>query len=168
MNQYTIIMTRKTFFLILTIGIISLTTNAQEYKTGIGARLGTFNGLTIKHFVGESNAIEGLASFRWDGFIITGLYEWQKPLVADVDGLDYYLGFGAHIGSWGNGRNKYWNNDNRDDGFTIVGVDFIAGLEYTFQEVPFSLSLDWKPAINFGGYGWWSDGVALSIRYTFK
>lgn len=167
MNVMKIKLSIFVFAIMLT--ITALQVQAQNYKTGLGARLGYFNGVTVKHFVSESNALEGIASFRWNGFIITGLYEWQKP-IKGAKGLDYELGLGAHIGSWGDGRNPYWDNNDPfdDDGFTIVGLDFIAGLEYTFAEVPFNFGLDWKPAFNFGGYRWWGDGLALSIRYTFK
>ncbi|HLO91382.1 MAG: hypothetical protein ACM3ME_07545 [Chloroflexota bacterium] len=151
------------------LALTSLQVHAQHYRTGIGARLGYFNGITLKHFVSESNALEGIASFRWNGFIITGLYEWQKP-IQGAKGLDYELGLGAHIGAWGDRSDPYWHKDDPfdDNSFTVVGVDFIAGLEYTFPEVPFNIALDWKPAFNFGGNRWWGDGLALSIRYTFK
>lgn len=148
------------------VGTLSFT-SAQNYSTAIGARVGYFNGVTIKHFVNNSNAIEGIASFRWKGFALTGLYEWQKP-IKGAKGLDYFLGLGGHVGFW---DHKYYYRDWDDDrygNFTVVGVDFIAGLEYTFAEVPFNVGLDWKPAFNLvGDNRWWGDGVALSIRYAF-
>ncbi len=159
----------KLKLLVLTIGLFCLTSviKAQDYNTAIGARLGFFNGLTIKHFVSGSNAIEGIASFRWRGFVLTGLYEWQKP-IKGAKNLDYYLGLGGHVGFWDN-NHYYWYDDDRDNGnFTVVGVDFIAGLEYNFAEVPFNIGLDWKPAFNLvGDSHWWGDGVAFSIRYKF-
>jgi len=157
---------KKLFLIILTVGLFSIASQAQNYRTGLGARLGPFNGITLKHFVSESNALEGIANFRWGGFAITGLYEWQKP-ISGAAGLDYFLGFGAHVGSYGD--HVYWHDQYPDrTHFTVFGVDFIAGLEYTFAEVPFNIGLDWKPAYNFGGYHWWGDGLALSLRYTFK
>jgi hypothetical protein len=146
---------------------VTFAVQAQSYSTAVGARLGYFNGITVKHFVSGSNAIEGIASFRWRGFVLTGLYEWQKP-IKGARNLDYFLGLGGHIGFWDN-RYYYWRNNNRADGnFTVIGVDFIAGLEYTFTEVPFNIGLDWKPAFNLiGDNHWWGDGVALSIRYAF-
>ncbi|HBZ20540.1 MAG TPA: hypothetical protein DEO60_05385, partial [Bacteroidales bacterium] len=47
--------------------------SAQDYKTGVGLRLGFSNGLTIKHFVSQRSALEGLLSTRWRGFELTGL-----------------------------------------------------------------------------------------------
>lgn len=139
---------------------------AQNYATSAGLRLGAFSGLTIKHFVSGTNALEGIASLRWGGIAFTGLYEWQKP-VHNARNLDYFLGLGGHIGVW-NSNHYYWYDESRNGSFAIVGVDLIAGLEYTFPAVPFNVGVDWKPAFNLiGDTHWWGDGVALSIRYTF-
>jgi len=153
--------------LTLILSCTSALISAQNYGTAAGVRLGAFSGITAKHFVSGTNALEGIASFRWSGFSLTGLYEWQKP-IKNARNLDYFLGLGGHIGVWDN-NHYYWYNSGRGDGsFAIVGVDFIAGLEYTFPEMPFNIGLDWKPAFNLiGDTHWWGDGVALSIRYTF-
>lgn len=145
----------------------TLTTQAQ-YSTGVGARLGDFSGLTIKHFLGE-NAIEGLIAWRDHGWAVTALYEYHKPF-SGVSELKWFVGVGAHIGFWD--RDKYWNHKDKDDDdgddYTIIGIDFIGGIEYTFKDVPFCLALDLKPALNFiGDSSWWWSG-AFSIRYCFK
>ena len=64
-----ILMTTVVMFCIVTLS------NAQDYNTGIGLRGGLSSGLTVKHFIGEKTAIEGLLATRWKGFNITGLYE---------------------------------------------------------------------------------------------
>ena len=123
--------------------------------------------LTVKHFIAGDKAIEGILSMRWQGFLITGLLEFHRP--TRTTGLDWYFGFGGHLG--------YWNNDNNgknpftgdNDDTTIVGVDGILGIEYTFSGFPINLSLDWKPAFNLIGYsGFWGDNGAFSIRYIFR
>jgi len=139
--------------------------NAQDYTTGIGVRGGFYNGLTIKHFISERAAIEGIISSRWKGFNITGLYEIHQQAF-DVAHLNWYYGAGGHIGFW-KGKDVSWG-DNREDDYTVVGIDGILGIEYNFQEIPINLSLDWKPTMNIIGYsGFWGDGGALSIRYIF-
>jgi hypothetical protein len=139
---------------------------AQNYRTALGVRLGAFNGITIKHFMKRDNALEGLLNFRWNGFIISGLYEYQKPFKG-VNNLDWFVGIGGHVGFWDNG-DYYWNHY-RNESYTVFGMDLIGGIEYTFDEVPINLGLDWKPAFNFVGDSHvWFDGLALSIRYTFK
>ena len=66
----------RKFLLVLFLSIaFSSVTIAQDYRTGIGLRAGVPYGLTIKHFLTKSNALEGILASRWGGFIITGLYE---------------------------------------------------------------------------------------------
>ena len=60
---------------------------AQDYKTGIGIRGGTQNGLTVKHFFSEHSAIEGIVSTRWEGFYVIGLYEWHGPYFSPARGV---------------------------------------------------------------------------------
>lgn len=139
--------------------------NAQDYTTGIGVRGGFYNGLTIKHFISERAAIEGIISSRWKGFNITGLYEIHQQAF-DVAHLNWYYGAGGHIGFW-KGKDVSWG-DNREDDYTVVGIDGILGIEYNFQEIPINISLDWKPTMNIIGYsGFWGDGGAFSVRYIF-
>ena len=151
--------------LLIVFGLMSVI-NAQDYKTGIGVRGGFTNGLTIKHFTGDQAAFEFLLGSRWRGFDITGLYEIHNRAF-DADGLKWYYGGGAHLGFW-NGDYTYKDWGYQGSNYTVVGVDGILGLEYSFKDAPINLSLDWKPAFNFVGYsGFWADGGALSIRYIF-
>lgn len=136
---------------------------AQEYNTGIGIRAGISSGLTIKHFKSRKVALEGLLTTRWSGFDLTGLYEVHGKAF-DVDHLNWYYGGGAHVGFY-NGSNAYWGHDGVS--YTVVGVDGILGLEYTFGELPINIGIDWKPTLNLVGYaGLWSEG-GISVRYVF-
>ena len=148
---------------ILAISIVALS-SAQDYNTGIGLRGGLSQGLTLKHFVSSKAAFEGLLSSRWRGFDITGLYEIHN-IAFEVDRLRWYYGGGAHIGFW-NGDNVTWGDAGTS--YTVIGIDGILGIEYSFSEAPINIGIDWKPAINLVGYtGFWGDGGALSIRYIF-
>ena len=141
-----------------------LTVQAQDYQTGIGLRAGFQQGLSVKNFVGDRSAFEGILSTRWRGFQVTGLFELHRTF-PDVDRLNWYYGFGAHVGFW-NGEYPSWGEPGTS--YTIVGIDGILGMEYTFEEVPVNLSLDWKPAFNIIGYqGFWGDAGAFSVRYVF-
>ena len=155
---------KKTLIVSAIVLCFAIVSQAQDYKTGIGLRGGLYNGLTIKHFISEKSALEGLVATRWSGFEVTGLFEIHNPL-ANVDRLKWFYGIGGHIGfydsdytSWGDPGTSY----------TVIGADLILGLEYSFSEVPVNLSLDWKPAFNIIGYSkFFGDGGALSIRYIF-
>lgn len=140
--------------------------NAQDYRTGIGFRGGFTNGLTIKHFVTSSSALEAIVGSRWKGIELTGLYEIHGRAF-HTERMKWYIGFGGHIGFWnGDNTSSYWGNAGTS--YTVIGVDGILGLEYNFVEIPFNIGLDWKPAFNFIGYsGIWVDGGAISIRYIF-
>ena len=71
-------MTKK-FILLFSFFTIILTTskiNAQSYKTGIGFRLGGISsGISVKHFMGSTAALEGILSFGSHYAMLTGLYE---------------------------------------------------------------------------------------------
>ena len=137
--------------------------SGQEYKTGIGIRAGFSSGLTIKHFESRDAAFEGLLTTRWQGFDITGLYEIHNQAF-EVNHLNWYYGGGAHIGFY-NGNDVTWGRSGAS--YTVVGIDGIIGIEYTFDELPINLGIDWKPALNLIGYtGLWSEG-AISVRYVF-
>ena len=155
----------KKFVLATTVFVLTIfAANAQSYDTGIGLRGGLANGLTVKHFVSENAALEGILSTRWRGFNITGLYEIHA-IAFDTPGLYWFYGFGGHIGFWDGNRNP-WFDDEAD--YTVFGIDGIIGMEYVFAEIPVTIGVDWKPAINLAGYqGFWGDGGALSIRYIF-
>lgn len=152
--------------------------NAQQYSTAIGLRLGGYNsGISVKHFIGSANALEGLITFGRSAFRITGLYEHHTAF-PNAEGLSWYYGAGVHVGFYTNDYGySYWryyknkgtyifiNDDYRDSNISIGG-DFILGLEYKFKNAPINLGLDVKPFIDFvpGFFGYWEG--ALSVRFT--
>ena len=148
------------------IGIIllfSITSFSQNYSNAVGLRGGFASGITFKHMLGEKAGFEFIADSRWGGGSITGLYEIHAQAFA-VDGLNWYYGFGGHIGSYRANKNNNYFNDAR----TVIGIDGILGIEYNIAEIPINISLDYKPAFNLTGYtGFWGDNGALSVRYYF-
>ena len=147
------------FSIIITTGV-----HAQDYINSIGLRGGLSQGITYKHFVTTTDAVDGILAMRWGGFSITGLYERHTPAF-DVDYLYFFYGGGAHIGFWDGDANP-WFDENR--GYTVIGIDGVIGLEYVFREIPFNIALDWKPGFNLiGTTGFWGDELALSLRFIF-
>ncbi len=156
---------KKIIFVIAILISAAFHTNAQEYNTGIGLRGGPSNGLTIKHFITGETALEGLLATRWDGFNITGLYEIHANAF-DTPRLNWYYGFGGHIGFWDGNKNDYWFD--HAGNYTVIGIDGIIGIEYNIETIPFNIGLDWKPGINFVDYtGFWGDEAAISVRFIF-
>ena len=86
---------------ILFAGIL-LQANSQSlgtsYTTAIGVKVYPAS-LSVKHFVQQNNAIEGLLTFWESGNRLTGLYEIHGD-INNAAGLKWYIGPGAHIGFW--------------------------------------------------------------------
>lgn len=163
----------KTLKTALTALITLLTTTvlAQDYKTGVGVRLGWDSGITAKHFVSGQDALEGILSTRWRGFQFTGLYERHFPLFNEA-GLKGYVGGGGHIGSYYGRyyRHYHFHEDHRyyDSYFVNIGVDGILGIEYTFANAPINLGLDIRPGMDLVYLSPVYIGGAFSIRYAIK
>jgi len=150
---------------ILFAGIL-LQANSQSlgtsYTTAIGVKVYPAS-LSVKHFVQQNNAIEGLLTFWESGNRLTGLYEIHGD-INNAAGLKWYIGPGAHIGFWNDTWKK--NNPTRESGM-VVGVDGILGLDFKFKNVPLNMSIDWQPSFNLIGYQYFESGWGgLGIRYT--
>ena len=135
---------------------------------------GLTSGITYKHKFSNHNAFEGIATFGYRNALITGLYEVHRP-IENANGLQWFYGGGGHIGVFAN-KGRYWIYKDHgkhvyvvEDGPSILvpGFDFILGLEYKFNNAPFTLGLDFKPFIDIrDGLYAYPDG-ALSFRFVF-
>jgi len=150
-------MTRTSLTLLLVLIISSFSAlHAQDYKVALGVRLSSAsptlsNSVSLKYFMNQKAALEGLVSFGGK-FGIGGLYELHKPTTAT--GLNWFYGGGAYIGF--------------KDGNTYLGPTGIIGLDYKFTNVPLNLSLDWKPELDIiPSINFVPDAFALSARFTF-
>src|ERR1700733_14507649 len=121
----------------LAINQLSAQSMGSSYETAIGVKFYP-GALSIKHFVEENRALEGLLNF-WDhGFRLTGLYELHGD-IGGAPGLKWYVGPGAHVG-WYNGtvyHDYYYGN-----GAVSLGVDGVLGLDYKINGAPIDLSID--------------------------
>jgi hypothetical protein len=149
---------------------------AQPYSTAVGLRLGGHTrGVSVKKFVGGTTALEGIASIGRKSFMITGLFEKHTPFPS-VDGFSWFFGGGAHVGFYDEGYYYFYSRTRSSkidedwtgwDNETGVGLDFIIGLEYKFQNAPVDIAVDLKPFVDFirsEYFGYW-DG-ALTLRFT--
>ena|SRR5580658_6444144 len=148
-----------TFF---TISDSSAQSEGSSYQTAVGFKFWP-GALSIKHFVQDDRAVEGLLNF-WDrGFRVTGLYEIHGD-ISGVDGLRWYVGPGAHIGTY-NGttyHGYYYNN-----GALSLGVDGILGLEYKFNGAPIAVSLDIQPYVELVNHPYVDVWGGLGVKYCF-
>lgn len=94
-------------------------------------------------------SVGGGRSYLW----IQGLYEWNMEL--PTSGLNWYVGVGPNIGL-ATGSAFY------------LGATGLAGIEYTFSDLPINVALDTGPALSvLPGitFGW---GGGLAVRYTLR
>jgi len=140
----------------------SITMFSQNYNSAIGLRGGLLNAVTYKFNVNDWSAGEGIASFRYGGVNIIGLYTIQNDWDFEGVPLQWYYGGGGHVGFTGN----RWNGTNFNGG-AYIGVDAVIGIEHTLADFPVNISLDYKPALNLIGFqGWEFDSFSLGIRYV--
>lgn len=133
--------------------------HAQDYKLGLGIRFSTpsptlSNSVSVKYFLTDRSAAEGLISFGGSRFGIGGLYEIHTPLNA-TPGLNWFYGGGGYVGF--------------QEGSTYLGPTGVVGLDYKFQNIPLNLSLDWKPELDIiPGINFVPDAFALTARFTIQ
>lgn len=165
----------KEFIVVLSfVFVASMATAQSNYKTSIGLRLGPSYGFTIKHFISDKIALEGLVTSRYyglgawgsnPGIMFTGLAAWHFP-IGNIQGFNWFIGGGFHIGVLEGYNNHPFLRDNRP--YILTGLDVVGGVEYTLPNAPFTFQADLKPSIHLIEYvGIWSDEVAVSVRYTF-
>lgn len=134
-------------FAIVILITIANKASAQDYKTALGVRLSSSqamvnNSISIKHFLNDKTAIEGLLSFG-DPLALGALVEIHKPF-ATTEGLRWFYGGGAYLGF----VKTYDPNKDRNETDANFGAQGVIGLDYKFANIPLNLSLDWKPELN--------------------
>ena len=148
-------MTKK-IILFLSIVLLCMNIHAQRKITSLGIRIEGNDpsnlGISLRHRIHSGTMLEGIVHF-YDGAVgVSGLFEKYHNL-SSSGAFDFYYGGGVHV--------AFYNNI----GAGVVGI---VGLCYTFKEIPFNISVDWKPVLDI------VDNVDLrarllgvSIRYTF-
>jgi hypothetical protein len=148
---------------LLTVSRTQAQSMGSEYRTAIGAKFWP-GGITIKHFIRDNRALEGIAYFWGHGFRFTGLYEVHGD-ISSAPGLKWYVGPGAHFGVY----NEGWHhgNDYYDDGDASLGIDGVLGLDYKINGAPINLSLDINPYLELLNGAYIDAWGGLAIRFTF-
>jgi hypothetical protein len=139
----------------------------NSYKTAIGFRAGSTSGLTVKQFVNQHHALEGIVGFWPNAMSVTLLYEFHAEAF-NTAGFYWYYGAGGHVAFEANERYNDGRRFDRGDRFG-VGIDGILGLEYKILPIPFALSLDVKPFVEFNNNGniYSRLDPGLGIKFTF-
>ena len=155
-----------TLSLFLAILFFSNVASSQNYKTALGIRLSSSaamvnNSISIKQFINEKTAIEGLLSFG-DPLSFGVLAEFHKPF--SVSGLQYYYGAGGYLGF----VKTYNPNKQINETDANFGAQGVIGLDYKFSNVPLNISLDWKPELNIvTDINFEPAAIGFTARFTF-
>jgi len=112
-------------------------------------------GLTGKFFLDRNWALElqlngsGGTYMNNDGpsMTLVGLMEYH--IILPDPSWRIFLGPGIHFGTWDRYGNGFYDNYNNGNAEGIFGIDGILGIEYVFKSIPFGISADIKPAVNF-------------------
>ena len=159
---------KKIVFILLFAGSFTFfnTVHAQDYKTALGVRLSSAaaninNSISVKHFITEKTAIEGLFSFG-DPIAFGALVEFHKPLSSE--GLRYFYGVGGYLSFV-----KTFDPANQKNGTDPnFGAQGVIGLDYKFVNIPLNISLDWKPELNIvSDINFEPAAIGFSARFTF-
>jgi hypothetical protein len=155
-------------FLIFSTFFFVQNTNAQVYSTAIGARLGYPLSASIKAFITDESAVEGYVGFRhWPDYrwvSINGAYQIHFP-IEELPELQWYLGAGGGIYFW-----NYRVIGRERDTQVGIGVQAYLGLDYTFEDVPLNLTIDWVPTVFLSGYrtGFGATYGNIGVRYVLS
>lgn len=139
---------------VLGLFLFSGVAHAQQGRNALGIRFSNNDalvntGISFRHYFKSSSALEATLSF--DPAAVGILYEKFKPLGSP--GLNWFYGGGGYVAF--SGRN-------------VLGAQGILGLDYTFQQAPINVSLDWKPELELlNDVSFEPAAVGLGIRFTF-
>ncbi len=151
---------------VLTTGIFYTASAQQPYTTAVGVRLSSSNAMvsnaiSVKHFINDKMAVEGLLSFG-DPLALGALLELHQPLSSP--GLSWYYGGGAYL-AFLKTVNTTTLKTSTDPNFGAQGV---IGLDYKFTNIPLNISLDWKPELNIvNDINFEPAAIGFTARFTF-
>lgn len=145
----------KGILVLIILLIASTAAPAQDYTTAAGIRIRSDeavvnHSLTFKHFINDSWA--GEAMFSFDPVSLGILFE--KHNTVGNKGFRWFWGAGPYVA---------FSDDRR------FGLHCALGLDIKFPEIPFNLSVDWKPELNLAHqFSFEPAAVGLSARFVLK
>lgn len=154
------------FCIFLTSAVYGQSTTG-DYRAALGIRAGETSGVTFKFRSGGSSKVELIAGFWSDWLNLTALVEKNTPAF-NVNGMNWYFGGGGHVG-FATGRYYEGGRVYRRGDDYAVGIDGIVGLEYKIPPIPFAVSIDIKPFMEFSKIGDLFLGIdpGIGVKFTF-
>ncbi len=151
---------------------------SQSENTSIGLRGGGVSGFSVKMVDYDLRAFELVFGYQKGGARLLGMIEKFVPIKEDrIAGLFIISGVGAHSGYISFNEESYKTvNGVRYYSYKktyapVIGADLMIGIEYHFESVPFNISLDYKPYMEFFGektfkIDFWD--IGFSLRYRIR
>ena len=162
----------KQFLSFVLIGLaLSLSANAQENVIppfGLGIRACPDGiGVNARYYFNDKINVEGQINSSGGTrggsgkSIMYGILLQYNLMIAGPD-LRFFMGGGFHAGMW-------QKDKDRGQYLGTNGLDGVAGIEYTFARIPFSISVDVKPSLNYiSGVTYFpNNNLGFGIRYVF-
>ena len=156
---------KKGFFLLACMAGLGMTKPAMAQDTEVasatsgknllGIRISSSaaavnHSISYKRFLNTTTAVEGLFSFTDPGAIGV-LVEKHTPFASA--GISWFWGAGAYVGFSGGRR---------------FGAQGVVGLDFIMPTLPFNLSIDWKPELNFAKqFSFEPAALGFSARFIF-
>ena len=143
---------------------------AQNYRIGVGAKVGKTSGLTFKAFVADFRALETVIGYGDKGYRFSQVFEFHKHAhnLKGHSGWHFYIGFGGHFSYYPSQKVVYLNGE-KNETYVGYGPMLVGGFEYAFKG-PFSFGMDFRPMIEVTTIEnvkprFWDGGVFL--RHNF-
>ena len=134
--------------------LLLLGTNAfsQYYTRDAGLLIKEGGFLTYRQFFNEELAFEGQVGFSGDGFRITGLREYFRPLTrVQSENIRMLYGYGLHVGLDYETNYKVFRKVYSHAGMwnPKFGFDGIIGFDIAASEVPLIITAAMQPYFEF-------------------
>ncbi|MDX9881823.1 MAG: hypothetical protein RBS73_07125 [Prolixibacteraceae bacterium] len=163
----------KRIILLVSILLLVFGATAQENQRAVGIRGGLSSGFEYRVFTSDYHSYKALLSTRDQGVQLVGIKEFHEPGLLDMDDqFCFVYGFGLHLGfeRWNASeyRNGYYYRETRTA--PVAGLDGLAGVEYTFMEVPLTLGFEAKPFFDVFGrkvFRIQPFDFAFTLKYNF-
>jgi len=114
-------------------------TQTQDKKVGVGLMLGEPTGASVKYWLSDVSAIDGVLglSFDDDDFSLHAdyLYHFNDLVQLDENRLAFYVGGGL----------RYRARDHKDD---LFGIRTVGGVAYIFDKIPVDVFLEVGPVFD--------------------
>lgn len=158
----------KKYFLILVLFAVLMI--GQSYaETGIGIIIGEPTGLSFKHYMGASSAID--AGFAWSfsdnaKFHLHGDYLLHNSNALSLGSgkTNLYYGIGGRILLRDDEKDDEGNNKSRDD---KIGIRVPLGVSYDFASAPFDIFLEIVPILDLVPDSEFDINAGFGFRYYF-